>query len=123
VSERDDVRVDIVRFDEWRFHYTYVLEDESMCVCGEQEYLHVESGVGEDRDRSLSFIHSFDHSLEIRIKQKERTPKNQHQYLTTITRPPTSQTAADASPSQTSPPSHPDVYYIHVDDAMASKIR
>jgi hypothetical protein len=57
----------------------YVPEDESMCICGERDYLYyfsgiimIESGVGEDRDRSLSFAHSFVRSLEIRIKQNKK---------------------------------------------------
>jgi hypothetical protein len=68
MRKRDDVHVDILQFDEQRFHCVYVPEDASMCVCGERECLDfcgitIESGVGEKRD-ALSFVCSFTKRLE-----------------------------------------------------------
>jgi hypothetical protein len=65
---------------------------ESMCIwvgeysdyfCG---IITIESGIGEDRDRSLSFTHSFICLLETRIKQKKNTHRKINtKHLTTNT--------------------------------------
>jgi hypothetical protein len=75
---RDDVRVDIVRLLDRRFHFAYVPEDESVCVCGEgkcldyfQMIITVTLGIEENVNCFLSFV-----SL-VRIKENEKcTPKD-----------------------------------------------